>query len=287
LTRLKYSSDAPRILAIITAYDPYHEQQAYQLDCSLPDQSTWVPRSTLVLVAKPRKFVDSFKCLLPSFNSTASPLRILELCSGSASFSNFASSMFPSAEIVTLDIDKKFAPTHVDDILTWNYLEHYPANYFHIIWGSPPCTEYSHAKTRTAKDPEHADAIVQSVLHIFEIAQPTVWFLENPHTSLFKRPFMEKFEPFRHTCSYCFYGCDYKKPTDIWSNCPIVDLRLCSSQTPCPLKLKHDNKHPRCGQQGTSHDGRSGISQAEANSVPSALCTALLHAALSFVVHKQ
>ena len=88
--------------------------------------------------------VDWTYHLLPSFNSTASPLRILELCSGSASFSNFASSMFPSAEIVTLDIDKKFAPTHVDDILTWNYLEHYPANYFHIIWGSPPCLSLIH-----------------------------------------------------------------------------------------------------------------------------------------------
>ena len=43
---------------------------------------------------------------------------------------------------ITVDILEKFNPTHLTDILEWDYKQ-YPQHYFHIIWASPNCKDYS------------------------------------------------------------------------------------------------------------------------------------------------
>ena len=68
-------------------------------------------------------------------------MKLLELFSGTRSIGTVAKKR--GYDVVSLDL--KNADINCD-ILQWNYKE-YPTGYFDFIWSSPPCTEYSRAKT--------------------------------------------------------------------------------------------------------------------------------------------
>ena len=65
-------------------------------------------------------------------------------------------------EVVDLDIDNAFRPTILEDILQWKFqdLLWIPD----VIWSSPPCTEYSIAKTRGTRNLILADSLVERTL---------------------------------------------------------------------------------------------------------------------------
>ena len=69
-------------------------------------------------------------------------MRLLELFSGTGSVGNVARNM--GFEIISLDMDME--ATIKTDIMNWDYTI-YPRKHFQVIWASPPCTEYSRAKT--------------------------------------------------------------------------------------------------------------------------------------------
>ena len=82
-------------------------------------------------------------------------------------------------EVVSVDIDPKFEPTIVADIRTWDP-SCFPPGHFAAIHASPPCTEYSCART-TAKRPrdlEGSDALVQKTMQIMEYFGPLIWQIE-------------------------------------------------------------------------------------------------------------
>ena len=106
--------------------------------------------------------------------------RTLELFSGTGSFGKIIKSL--EWENISLDLSNKFNPDINIDILEWDY-KIYPVNYFDIIWASPPCTEYSKAKSRGVRDIEGANKIVKKVLEIINYFKPFHWFIENPQTS--------------------------------------------------------------------------------------------------------
>jgi len=178
-------------------------------------------------------------------------MRTLELFSGTQSFST----IIEADTKITVDILNKFNPTHVVDILEWDYTI-YPTNYFDVLWCSPPCTEYSKAKTHGERNLPHADRCVRKCFEIIDYFQPRVWILENPATGLLPgridllRPGLG--EPC--IADYCAYGKPYRKRTAFWSNIPLT-LERCAGVARCP------------SMNGTKHIGSCGNGTNKYNSV--------------------
>ena len=102
------------------------------------------------------------------------------------------------------------------NIMDWNYKE-YPCETFDMIWSSPPCTEYSVAKTTGVRKIREANNIVLKTLEIIKYFSPRFWFIENPQTGLLKKqPFMEDID--FYGVDYCKNGFRYRKRTRIWTN---------------------------------------------------------------------
>ncbi len=151
-------------------------------------------------------------------------LRVLELYSGTGSIST----AFRRAghEVISLDIDNRYAPTICTNILDWNF-KTLPRGHFDAIWASPPCENYSIARSNAAtpRDLLNADSCVLRTQEIIEWYQPRYYFVENPTTSQlwlrFKWPRIVK-------TSYCAYGFKFRKNTTIATG--SVDFSL---KDPC------------------------------------------------------
>ena len=136
--------------------------------------------------------------------------------------------------VISLDNDHKRGATFTCDVRDWEYWR-YPVGYFDVIFASPPCTEFSQAKTTGIRDLKKADELVRRTLEIVEYFQPTKWFLENPRHGLLRgRPYMEGI-PWVDVdyCQVSDWG--YKKPTRIWGGDHVVGLKdwLCVPKN-CP-----------------------------------------------------
>jgi hypothetical protein len=168
-------------------------------------------------------------------------MRLLELFSGTKSVSKAVGHLYE--EIISLDVLNKNNPTIVCDILSWDYKQ-YPQGHFDAIWASPPCTEYSKAKTVGIRNLDLANNIVKRTLEIIQYFNPDKWFIENPATGLLKnQEFMEGI-PY-YDVDYCQYGKDYRKRTRIWTMNTNFEPKLCNKKT-CTKVV--NNKHiASCG----------------------------------------
>jgi len=178
--------------------------------------------------------------------------RLLELFCGTKSVGRAFEQL--GWEVISVDIEKKFEPTIVADVRHWEP-QIFPPGHFDCIHASPPCTEYSCART-TAKRPrdlEGSDALVQKTMQIMEYLQPLCWIIENPWTGMLrKRPFMEPLEPRMRVISYCKYNYPYRKHTSIWTNLnQFWNIRpKCCAAEPCDKMV--GGRHPATAQQGPS-----------------------------------
>ena len=182
-------------------------------------------------------------------------MKTLELFAGSCSFSN----SFGSDETFTTDITQFGLIDYVTDIFDFDYskVPFIPD----VIWASPPCTGFSVAaigyhwtgghrayepKTETAKLGILLVEKTKEIIAYYQKLNPNLlWYIENPRGVLRKLSIMD-FAPIRHTVTYCQYGDDRMKPTDIWTN----DVRW----KPKPMCKNGDSCHvsaPRGSKTGT------------------------------------
>ena len=167
-------------------------------------------------------------------------MRLLELFSGTGSVGNVCRRL--GCEVTSLDRDM---PADIRmDILDWHYAS-LPPNSFDVIWASPPCTEYSVAKTVGVRKLDEANAIVKRTLEIIRYFNPRYWMMENPQTGLLKHQSVVADLPY-NDLDYCKYGMPYRKRTRIWNNI--------EAWTPRPLCKKdcghmNGNVHEQSAQQ--------------------------------------
>ena len=136
----------------------------------------------------------------------------LDLFSGTGSVGEVAKEL----GYTVIGVDRDMEAEIQIDIMDWDYTV-FPTSFFDVIWASPPCTEYSRAKTTAPRDIEGANAVVQRTLDILEYFCPKYWILENPQTGLLKDQLMMWGLPFKDL-DYCKYGMPYRKRTRIWNN---------------------------------------------------------------------
>lgn len=197
-------------------------------------------------------------------------MKTLEVFSGTQSFSKAVKRI--GGDTTTLDLLPKFKPDIVCDVLDWDYTNYEPHT-FDIVWCSPPCTEYSKAKTRGVRNLELADKLVARCFEIIDYLKPKVWIVENVGTGLLVKR-METIRSGLHPqfVDYCAYGKPYRKRTVIWSNVNF-DFKLCEGAEKCPQMIGRKHKSS-VGNGRTLYNptGESPRNCWEKDEIPDALC---------------
>jgi len=184
----------------------------------------------------------------------------------------------------SVDLDRNCNATWTADILEWEMWRHMMPGRYDFIWASPPCVQYSRARTtaHTPRNLELADSIVQRTLEIIKELAPKAWLLENPGSGLLKtREFMQGY-PYRDV-TYCRYSDGnkwrYRKWTRLWGVLPtFVPRPLCVPSNPCDHSAA-TGRHPDVAQRGGAGKGARRHSLNELYSIPTELCRDIAWAA--------
>lgn len=158
-------------------------------------------------------------------------MKVLELFAGTCSVSNTFKAR--GHEVFTVDWGKDFdVDLHCDigQLTAKEIIERFGRP--DVIWASPDCTSYSVAaiSKHRRKNPvtgsldpisdyaKFCDTVNQHVLSLIRELKPKYWFIENPRGGMRKMAWMQGLP--RYTVTYCKYGEERMKPTDIWTNHP-------------------------------------------------------------------
>ena len=182
----------------------------------------------------------------PPWSHLGEGMRLLELFSGTGSVGKAFEERGWST--TSLDVDPASEPDFCCDILSFDFRQFQPGT-FEAIWASPPCTEYSIARTK-AKRPrnfELADSLVRRALEIIEYLRPKVWWIENPATGLLKSRDVVAGLGFS-LVDYCRFGAPYRKRTILFTNVSMDNV-LCG-RTCEALKQSGGRNHPLSAQRG-------------------------------------
>ena len=204
-------------------------------------------------------------------------MKVLELFAGSRSVGKIAESL--GMEVFSSDLTPFDGIHYAVSILDFDVTK-VPFKP-DVIWASPPCTGFSVAalghhwtggkgayipKTDTAR---LGIELVKKTIEVIEYFDPTYWFIENPRGVLRKMPFMDGYK--RNTVTYCQYGDERMKPTDIWTNSEVwVPRKMCKNGDPCHVAA------PRGSKTGTQ--GRANAY--ERSKIPEDLCREILKSCL-------
>jgi len=173
-------------------------------------------------------------------------MQTVELFSGTKSFSKVAEAQ--GHDTLTIDNNPDLNPDITVDILSFD-IKHIDSVDVDVMWTSPPCTAFSVASIgrhwdKDTREPKTQNAklglaLVEHTIRIIAETKPKHWFIENPRGMLRKLidPLFAKHgltDYVRHTVTYCQYGDDRMKPTDIWTNCKEWQPKApCKNGMPC------------------------------------------------------
>lgn len=184
-------------------------------------------------------------------------MKVLELFAGTRSIGKAFEAR--GHEVFSVEWDKQF--NHIDlyqDISTLTAID-IIAKFGRpdIIWASPDCSTYSVAAIshHRRKEPngnlapltEYAEFCDKTNAHVLDLIRelkPKYWFIENPRGGLRSMLFMKGLP--RYTVTYCQYGEERMKPTDIWTNHPDPQFK-----PPCKNGDKCHVSAPRGSRTGT------------------------------------
>lgn len=191
-------------------------------------------------------------------------MNTIELFCGTKSFSKVAEKR--GHTIKTIDNDAQHNPDLLKDILE---IDPQIVPSYEVVWASPPCTCFSVASIGKhwrngypkTKEAEQGIQILMHLIKIIKESKPKYWFIENP------RGMMRKIIPqcfgwhnikaIRHTVTYCQYGEDRMKPTDIWTNCEEWSPRpACKNGDSCHTAAPRGSKTGTQGIKGAVARGR-------------------------------
>lgn len=108
---------------------------------------------------------------------------------------------------------------------------------------------------------KQCDKIDQNVIKLIKELNPKFWFIENPRGGMRKMSWMQGLP--RYTVTYCQYGDERMKPTDLWSNHPDPQFK-----PPCKNGDKCHVAAPRGSRTGTQ--GIKG--HVDRSRIPNELC---------------
>ncbi len=212
-------------------------------------------------------------------------VKVLELFSGTGSVGKCCKEL--GWETVSVDLISE--STHKCDIMDFDYKQ-YPKDSFDIVWGSPPCTNYSklqdgwlgrmrkgeiYTKDIQEKEMIQDDRLVLRTLEIIDYFKPEYYFIENPATSKMKDRTYMKDRPF-YIVDYCMYSdWGYRKRTRIWTNKKDWNALTCNKQ--CGNMKGNLHKTNLGNTERKLRTEGNGVSQHEAYRIPEKLILSLLY----------
>jgi len=208
-------------------------------------------------------------------------MNVIELFSGSRSIGKEAEKR--GHKVFSSDFEDFPNTDYVCDILEFD-VNKVPFDKVDMIWASPPCESFSVAsighhwvkgevftpKTENAKKGIKILLKTIEIIKHFSKQNPNlIWYVENPRGKMRKSPHWNEIEHKLNGVTYCQYGDDRMKATDIWNNNPMwVSKPMCKNGDSC-----HQSA-PRGSQTGTQ-----GIkSYYDRSKIPSELCKEIIRA---------
>ena len=195
-------------------------------------------------------------------------MKIIEFYCGTKSFSKIAESR--GHKVLTIDYNQKFKPDLVIDMIyfdkkmlskEWRKPD--------LLWFSPPCETFSLASDNwymgfpTKSKSYIGLALAYKCIEIIRDINPKYWIIENPRAGLRTVWFMKPLP--KTTVTYCQYGDNRMKPTDLFNNFNFVG-KCCKNGDNCHISSPRGSK---TGTQGEKSSEMRAI-------IPSELCLEII-----------
>jgi hypothetical protein len=185
--------------------------------------------------------------------------------------------------VVSVEMDLKHQADHYCDVslLTVADLKWMCGGVPSFVWASPPCTAFSVAslghhwgggfrayqpKTLMARK---SIALVQHLVGLIEELAPPFWLMENPLGVMRKLASVQHLQ--RWTVTYCQYGDERQKRTDLWGKMPTSwsPKPQCKRGDPCHIAAPAGSKTGTQGRSGAVERSRVpyGLSKAVADCI--------------------